>query len=135
MKTSSDPGARQPLSRAKAMNCLLVNQFATPGLGSLMARRFLAGSAQLAIFLAGFFCMIGWFIQRSIDTYRMVNDLPEQPSRYPWLGFCAYGLAAAGWLMAWITSLSLLREARRNEANLPPGASPPPKIPVPPRIP
>ncbi len=129
MKISSVPGPRQPLSRAQALNCLLVNQFATPGLGSLMAHRWLPGLAQLGIFLGGFFCTVGWFVQRSFATYRLVTGLPEQPPRFPWLGAWAFGLAFAGWLLSWITSVGLLREARSNEANMPL-----PKQPVPPKL-
>ena len=42
------------LSRTAARNALLLNQLATPGLGSIAARHWLAGLGQLAVFLAGF---------------------------------------------------------------------------------
>ncbi len=129
MKISSANAARPPLSRNQAVHYLLLNQFATPGLGSLLARRFLAGLVQLVVFLAGFICMVGWFIQRSIDAYRLVNGLPEEPPRIPHLGLLAAGLAVAGWLLAWFTSLRLLREARQHEtSSLPPVLAVPPKL-------
>src|SRR5262249_5924011 len=108
---------------------LLLNQFATPGLGSLMARRYFAGLVQLTVFLAGFGCMMGWFVQRAIEAYRIVNGLPESPARYPWLGVLAAILSGGGWLLAWSHSLSLVREARRQEATtLPPVTPVPPKL-------
>jgi hypothetical protein len=94
-----------------------------------MAHRWLAGLVQLVIFLAGFFCTIGWFIQRSVATYRLINDLPEQSPRFPWLGMWGLGLAVAGWILSWFTSLNLLREARLNEVS-----STPSKLDVPPKL-
>jgi len=49
----------RPLSRARAANCILVNLAATPGLGSLIGRRYLAGSGQLALALVGFVLLTG----------------------------------------------------------------------------
>ena len=51
MKPSSAP---KKISRAKARNAALLNQLATPGLGSVIAGRWLAGTGQLLVFLAGF---------------------------------------------------------------------------------
>ena len=39
---------------ASARNCALINQLATPGLGSLMAGRLVAGIGQLLLAVAGF---------------------------------------------------------------------------------
>ncbi|MDB6112160.1 MAG: hypothetical protein JWR69_3910 [Pedosphaera sp.] len=125
MKTSSTP---RPLKRATALNCLLVNQLATPGLGSLMGRRISAGLVQLALALAGFGCVMGWFIQLFSDTYRQFSDLPSQPKPYPWIGTLGLILVVSSWLLSWITSLSLLREAQRNEPNSPPIITVPPLI-------
>ena len=122
MKTSS---GGQPLSRSAARNCLLVNQFGTPGLGSIMAGRWLAGLVELALAVAGFCAVIGWFFQLFSDAYRNFSDAPPQTHRYGWLGWVGGLLFLAAWLLSWITSLRLLAEARRNEANAPPPAVPP----------
>ena len=53
----------RPLSRARAWTCLLTNLFATPGLGSLMARRVFAGTGQLLLALAGFVLIVGWIFE------------------------------------------------------------------------
>ena len=52
MKPSS-PG-RKPVSRAKAKNAAMLNLLATPGLGSLLCGRWIAGIGQLALAFAGF---------------------------------------------------------------------------------
>src|SRR6267142_5883224 len=49
--------------RSTATTCLILNQFATPGLGSLMARRWFAGTGQLVLAVAGFCLLVGWFVQ------------------------------------------------------------------------
>ncbi len=117
--------ATKPVKRSVAVNCLLVNQFATPGLGSLMGGRIIAGLVQLALSLVGFAFVVGWFIQIFMDLYRQITDLPPRPNPYPWLGGVGLVIFAAAWLLAWITSISLLREARQNA---PEKSSIPPKI-------
>src|SRR3954466_1932398 len=103
MKTCS---VASPLKRSTALNCLLVNQLATPGLGSLMGRRIVAGVGQLALALAGFGCVLGWVIQIFIHTYRQMSDLPTRPKPYPWLGAAGFVLFLSAWLFSWVTSLS-----------------------------
>lgn len=124
MKTSSAAQPKRP-KRSTAANCLIVNQLATPGLGSLMAGRFVAGTVELALSLLGFGFVMGWFIQVFMQIYRQMNELPLQPSPYPWLGKVGLIIFAAAWLLSWITSISVLRESRRNEAAQPPAAVPP----------
>jgi len=119
MKPSS---FRAPLSPARARNCALMNQFATPGLGSLMARRLVAGSGQLAVFLVGFVMFVVWFVDEMRQYYALMFT-DNQPHVRHWLAFAGVGLCVLGWLWALVTSLSLLREAKRNEQPLPPGQS------------
>jgi len=111
-----------------ARNCLLVNQFATPGLGSLMGRRILAGILQLTLALIGFGGFVGWFIQRMIDLYRQTDEFPSPPAHHLPLLEPSLIIFAASWCLSWITSLQLLREAKRNEAGKPPPGLPPPRI-------
>ena len=91
-----------------------MNQFATPGLGSLLARRFVAGAGQLGIFLAGFVLFVAWFV----DVMRQYYDLmftDHEPHVRTRLVFAGVALCAVGWLWALVTSVSLMREAKRNE--------------------
>jgi hypothetical protein len=117
MKTSSAPA---PVKRSTAMNCLLVNQFVTPGLGSLMARRFVAGLIQLSLAVVGFVLVIAWMVQY---TYRAIADPTGHPSSSSWMGVVGGLVFLASWLLSWVTSLSLLRQARQNGE--PPTIAPP----------
>ena len=112
MSESLPPIARSKPKRSAAATCLLLNQFATPGLGSLMVRRWFAGAGQLLLAIAGFCLIVGWFVQVSVQFYRMLADLPQTPPHYPWLGKAGGLLFLASWLWAWVTSLSVLRQAR-----------------------
>jgi hypothetical protein len=120
--------AAGPLSRAAARNCLLVNQFATPGLGSLMGRRRVAGSLQLLLAVVGFAGVTSWFIGLFADLYREMSDLPPQVYSYSWLGKAGSALFVVAWLWSWVTSFSLLREAAKNDSSPPPAAAQPPRI-------
>ena len=106
------PGGK-PLNRAKARNAALLNQFATPGLGSLMAGRWLAGTGQLALAVAGFIFILVWFVKIIIPYYRlMFGDSAPGPINW-WTGGLGAGLFALSWIWSLVTSLSLLREASR----------------------
>lgn len=91
-----------------------MNQFATPGLGSLLARRFVAGMGQLIIFVSGFVLFVAWFVDEMRQFYGLMFTDTEPHVRH-WLLFAGVGLCALGWLWALVTSLSLMREAKRNE--------------------
>ena len=116
MKPSSAPPGDKTVSRSKARNAALVNQLATPGLGSLMAGRWFAGTGQLLLALAGFVLLLVWFV-RVMDHYYglMFSDAAPQPVKPIWL-IGGGGLFAVSWVWALITSISLLGEA--SKANL-----------------
>lgn len=100
------------ITRAQARNAALLNQLATPGLGSLLARRWLAGSGQLILALTGFTLVLVWFGQMMIRYYGlMFGDGASQrpiPMNNLWLGAFVFVLA---WCWSLVTSFSLLREA------------------------
>lgn len=88
-----------------------LNQLATPGLGSLMARRWRAGGGQIALSLAGFALLMIWGVREFIQYYgQMFGEAPAQPIGWTgcWLGA---GLFALAWCWSLWTSLNLLREA------------------------
>src|SRR6185295_8666695 len=113
MRTSSIRPPPQPLSRAKARNCAIINQLATPGLGSLMAGRIWKGVGQLSLAVAGFLMVAGWVLQLSFDMFRFLEGTFAEGITLPWLGPAGIVTFFAAWLWAWTTSVSLLREARR----------------------
>jgi hypothetical protein len=122
MKPSSALPACPVVSPAKAWTCLVINQTATPGLGSVTGRRFLAGTGQLLLSGTGFVLIVFWMFRALFQ-----NPLREAMGE-PVLPSCAgagnWGavLFGASWLWSWVTSLSLLREAQRH-------APPPPRTP------
>ena len=123
--------AGKEVNGAVARNCFLVNQFATPGLGSIMGGRLAAGLSQLSLALAGFVLVLVWFaltMQASYDIAFSNGDGP--PKSYAWLGLAGAALFAAAWFWSLITSISLLRqasaEARKNLTAVPPKIGNPP---------
>ena len=102
---------RKPVSRAKARNAALLNQLATPGLGSLLCGRWAAGSGQLLLSVAGFILIIVWFIREMIPYYGLMYS--DESPHLPGLKMFAVGgnLFAIAWVWSAFTSFSLLREA------------------------
>jgi len=112
------------LSPSAARNCLLMNLFATPGLGSLMGGKIIAGLGQLFLFLIGFVFITFWFIKTMKEYYSLKGeDIPIHTSygRYFLAGFL---FAAASWLWSLLTSIRLVQQAKVPEPAQP-GTSPP----------
>jgi hypothetical protein len=111
MKLSSP--SRKPVSRAAARNAVIVNQLATPGLGSIIAGRWLAGFGQLALSVVGFLMITVWFFEVMIQYYGQISgDVQLHPVE--WIGGWGAILFVASWFWSAVTSFSLLREASRN---------------------
>lgn len=111
MKPSS---ARKKVSRSQARNAALLNQLGTPGLGSLLAGRYVEGGLQLLLFLGGFvlFCM--WAFRSLAQYYQMMfNDAPKTAPGNVSLALAGVGICALAWVWSLMTSLSLLRAASK----------------------
>lgn len=80
----------------------------------MLARRFVAGAGQLGIFLAGFILFVLWFVDEMRQFYGMMFS-DNEPHARNWLAVAGVALCVVGWLWALVTSLSLMREAKRNE--------------------
>jgi len=112
------------LSPSAARNCLLMNLFATPGLGSLMGGRLISGLGQLFIFLIGFAFICFWFFKTMKVYYSLIDpDVPVQASygKYFLAGFL---FAAAAWLWSLLTSIRMVQQAKPPEPAAP-GTVPP----------
>ena len=111
MKPSS---ATPKTDRTKARNAALLNQLATPGLGSLFAGRWIAGSGQLLLSLLGFGLVLVWFVQMMLSYYgQMFGDgTAHHPPTYTGLVLGAVTFALA-WVWSLLTSFSLLRAASK----------------------
>jgi hypothetical protein len=123
MKRFSADGRHKPLDRKTAKSCLIINQFATPGLGSLLGRRYIAGTGQLILALIGFCLVILYFVFLFRSSYQeLVGGAPV--ASHNEYGIYGALIFLASWLWSWFTSLSLTREAKQSE----PGGDVPPKL-------
>jgi 4a-hydroxytetrahydrobiopterin dehydratase len=110
MKLFSPKGL--PLSRAAAKNATFLNLLGTPGLGSLIARRWIAGTGQLLLFLTGFvlFCM--WALNVIVGYYRQgFSNEPAPVGHWGHIGLTGVALCVVAWCWSAVTSFSLLRSA------------------------
>jgi hypothetical protein len=105
----------RPLSRARVVSCVLVNQCATPGLGSLVARRVVAGMGQLLLALAGFVLIIGWMFELFRRVALQQLGEPVSPDASGWMGRWGLIFFGAGWLWSLVTSISLLRQVKADK--------------------
>lgn len=119
----------EPISESTARNCFLVNQFATPGLGSMMGGHFIAGIGQLLLALIGFALIMGWFVLTMKESYAFDINGTAEPKSYGVYGIAGLLIFGAGWIWALVTSLSLMRKARQQRATT---KQPPPLPKVPP---
>ena len=106
---------RKPVDRATARNAVFINLFITPGLGSLMGRRFVEGVGQLLIAIAGFTLFVLWFVNVMTQYYGLINGQETEFRPRAWLGISGAITFAAAWLWALATSISLVQKARRDD--------------------
>ncbi len=104
------------LTRKKAVRCVLMNLLATPGLGSVMARRWFAGIGQLVLSLVGFVLMMVWFYELVIvQFYGQINgNVVVRP--VGWIGLTGAILFAIAWFWSLVTSLSISQEVSKTRA-------------------
>ena len=104
------------LSHKRAITCVMMNLVATPGLGSLIARRWVAGFGQLLLSIAGFVLIMVWFYQLVIVQFygQMTGNVTVQPVGY--IGLTGAGIFAAAWLWSLGTSILLMQDVSRVSA-------------------
>ena len=103
-------------SRTRARNATLLNLLGTPGLGSLMAGRIVAGSGQLILAIAGFTLVVIWFVQVMSGYYSQMyrEETTHQTTVYTGLLLGA-GIFALAWVWSLATSISLMRAASQGK--------------------
>ncbi len=100
----------------RARNATLLNLLGTPGLGSLMAGRIVAGIGQLVLAVAGFTLVVIWFTQVMSGYYGQMFN--EQTTRAPIVFtklLLGGGIFALAWVWSLVTSLSLMRTAKQEK--------------------
>jgi hypothetical protein len=91
-----------------------------------MAGRIVVGVGQLVLAVAGFGFLVLWFVALLRQYYGQISgDVPVTP--IAWLGESGAVIFLAAWSWSLVTSISLVREARRN-APAAFAAVPPPRI-------
>lgn len=112
MKPSSAP---KQVDRTTVRNATLLNLLATPGLGTLAARRWLEGGAQLLLAVTGFGLVCLWFVREMVPYYgQMFSDTPPPVGGFKMLGLGA-ALFALAWCWSLVTSLRLSRLVSQQE--------------------
>ena len=121
------PGQRKPLTEARAWTCLLINQLATPGMGSMMGGRYISGLLQLLLALAGCGLILMWLWKNFYSLAFQPLSGPDStttPGGYSWSGKWGLFCLVASWVWSGITSLALLRQAKRESPTTSPTVSP-----------
>ena len=92
----------------------MLNQLGTPGLGTLLAGRWLEGLLQLFLFLAGFVMFCAWAFRNLAGYYQMMfNDAPKTVAAGGGLAFGGIVICVLAWVWSLATSFRLLREASK----------------------
>lgn len=112
--------ASRRITPAKAMSCALMNQLATPGLGTLMAGRLISGAIQLTLAIAGFGALLVWFVLFMRFYYGALIDGSATEFHQHWIGKAAGIIFASSWLLALVSSISMVTKARRASPEPPP---------------
>src|SRR3954470_3382853 len=115
-KTYSTPGKPKPklLSRSKAWTCVIINQLAFPGMGTVIAGR-RSGYVQGAVMLAGFFLTMGFMVSYFANLFSFIAhsegsrpDFLELCRPYAWAGLSGLALCLIAWCWAMVSSLVIL---------------------------
>lgn len=129
MKSDADP---KPISPGKAMGCMAANLLVAPGLGSWMARQYGLAIGQFLLALVGVLLFLAWFVDVLRQYYGLIeNDVT--PHLHHWLALSGLGIFLVAWCWALVTSIGVVRAARRREraaalGHLPADAVVPPRL-------
>ena len=92
----------------------MINQFATPGLGSLLARRYVAGIGQLILALIGFGLYVAWLVQKMRVFYGQIFGTELSPTAGDQLWKWGLIIFAASWIWALVTSIQIMRSTPKD---------------------
>lgn len=121
--------SKVPLNRDRAWACVLLN-LSVPGWGSLKAGRPLAGIGEMVIVIAGLVLFGAWMYQWMHRVLESGLGNPPPPPPAPWLWKWGVGLIGSSCIWTIFTCISLVREAKSREENVPPPLSDLPKPPI-----
>ena len=116
-KTFLAPPTPNPkaLNRSKAWTCVVINQLAFPGMGTVMAGRW-SGYLQSAIMLGGFFLTMGFMCCYFASLFSFMAHseggephLKELCGPYAWAGVSGVALCLVAWGWALVSSIAIMR--------------------------
>src|SRR2546423_10285551 len=100
-------GKNKRLDKKTAQACVGINLLATPGLGTIMAGRFVAGTIQLIASVAGFVLLMKWMF--SWFWSRLSSTVGAPAPAWQWQAGAA--LFALGWIGSLWSSVDMVRNA------------------------
>lgn len=125
------------LTKSKAIRCLVLNLFLLPGAGSLKGGRRTAGVLQMLLLVIGTLMIVPLFLETIGQFSKMYQGVSQMAdtgtgevpqswdnlkdklnavwNQYGVLAVAGLGTMGAGWIWGFITGLSLINEAARNE--------------------
>jgi hypothetical protein len=101
---------RRQVDEALAWSALGTNLLVLPGLGSILARRLVAGALQTVLALVGAGLTVYWLVLFA-TVWIQQGAFPEAPPSLA-LGVGGLGVLVLAWLWSLATSLSVLRAVR-----------------------
>ena len=114
-------------ARPRPWLCVAINQLGFPGLGTVMAGRRRAGYLQAGVMLVGFFLSMAWMMAGFSALFRLMSDASWTDAefraawhRWDWAGVTGVVLSVVAWVLALVSSIEILREARHTPPVLPP---------------
>jgi hypothetical protein len=122
MKTAS--GLHRPTGkRVPAWLCVVINLFAFPGLGTVLAGR-RGGYLQAIIMVAGFVLVVGYLLLYiGVAMHYMINgtwteaEFHAKYRPYLWALYDGLGLCLVAWVWALWSSVILWRKRNKVESN------------------
>jgi 4a-hydroxytetrahydrobiopterin dehydratase len=96
------------LTRKRIISCVLLNLLATPGWGTLLARRWFSGAGQILLSVTGFVLILVWFYKLVIVQYYGLMNGNVQVRSVGSIGITGAILFALSWLWSLLTSIDLL---------------------------
>jgi hypothetical protein len=85
-----------------------------PGLGSFLARRRIAGAAQVLLAITGNALSVWWFVQ-FLRQWAEDGYLPTDGGPHFAIGLTGVGVFAVAWVWSLLTSLWIVRASRSPE--------------------
>ena len=104
-------------NRVSGRNALVLNLATTPGLGSFLAGRRAVGIVQMLVAVSGFVVLMLWFwdMARQFWSLLQSGDGAVQPDLRQLV--VGGGLFGGAWLWSLWTSISILRQSKRDSSS------------------